>query len=156
MYVAVMLRNVNLCSCSEIGRHWNIHYTRTSMKKEVSWRWRTGGQRGWAFALYVFGGVKCTNECWTQPMAGNSDKEKAKRSVHRRSQESKKRTRKSSKVESTYWTVFTSQVLFFRLPLLNQQCPFSDTCSMRPTHMCNVQTRTGTWRGTRCHMHAYS
>ena len=47
-------------------------------------------------------------------------KQKAKRSVHRRSQESKKRTAKSSKVESTYWKVSTSQI-FFWLPL-NQQC----------------------------------
>ena len=38
-------------------------------------------------------------------------KKKAKRSVDRRSQESKKRTTKSSKVESTYWRIFTSQVL---------------------------------------------
>ena len=30
-----------------------------------------------------------------------------KKAVHRRNQESKKRTRKSSKVESTYWRVFT-------------------------------------------------
>ena len=35
---------------------------------------------------------------------------KAKKSVHRRSQESKKRTRKSSKVKNMYWRVFTSQV----------------------------------------------
>ena len=33
---------------------------------------------------------------------------KTKRSVHHRSQESKKRTRKSSTVESTYWRFFTS------------------------------------------------
>ena len=44
-------------------------------------------------------------------------KKKAKRSVHHRSQESKKRTTKSSKVESTYWRVSTSQVLFFWPPL---------------------------------------
>ena len=37
-------------------------------------------------------------------------KKKAKRSVHRRSQESKKRATKSSKVESTYWRISTSQV----------------------------------------------
>ena len=43
-------------------------------------------------------------------------KKKAKRSVHRRSQESKKRATKSSKEESTYWRVSTSQVLFFWLP----------------------------------------
>ena len=35
-------------------------------------------------------------------------KKKAKRSVHRRNQENKKRTRKSSKEESMYWRVFTS------------------------------------------------
>ena len=43
-------------------------------------------------------------------------KKKGKRSVHRRSQESKKRATKSSKEESTYWRVSTSQVLFFWLP----------------------------------------
>ena len=59
-------------------------------------------------------------------------KKKAKRSVHRGSQESKKRTRKSSKVESTYCRVLTSQVLLFWLPL-NQQCTISDNCSARPT-----------------------
>ena len=40
---------------------------------------------------------------------------KTKRSVHRRSQVRKKRTRESSTVESTYWIFFTSQV--FRLTL---------------------------------------
>ena len=35
---------------------------------------------------------------------------KPKKSVHRRSQESDRRTRKSSKVESMYWRFFTSQV----------------------------------------------
>ena len=40
---------------------------------------------------------------------------KTKRSVHHRSQESKKRTRNSSTVESTYWRVFI--VRYFRLTL---------------------------------------
>ena len=43
-------------------------------------------------------------------------KNKTKRSVHRRSQESEKRTRKSSTAESTYWRFFTSCSLF-TLPL---------------------------------------
>ena len=42
-------------------------------------------------------------------------KNKTKRPVHGRSQESKKRARKSSTVESTYWRFFTSQM--FRLTL---------------------------------------
>ena len=42
-------------------------------------------------------------------------KNKTKRSVHRRSQESKKRTRKSSTVKSTYSRFFIGQV--FRLTL---------------------------------------
>ena len=48
-------------------------------------------------------------------MTKNKTKTLGKRSVHRRSQESKKRARKSSTVESTYWRFFTSQV--FRLTL---------------------------------------
>ena len=42
-------------------------------------------------------------------------KNKTKRSVHRRSQESNKSTRKSSTVESTYWRFFTSQVYWLTL-----------------------------------------
>ena len=45
----------------------------------------------------------------------NKTKTPGKRSVHLRNQESKKRTRKSSTVESTYWRFFTSQV--FRLTI---------------------------------------
>ena len=40
---------------------------------------------------------------------------KTKRSVHHRSRESKKRTRKSSIVESMYWRFFTAR--YFRLTL---------------------------------------
>ena len=48
-------------------------------------------------------------------------KNKTKRSVHRRSPESKKKTRKNSTVESMYWRFFTSQV--FRLTLhVNYRC----------------------------------
>ena len=65
-------------------------------------------------------------------------KKKAKRWDHCRSQESKKRTTKSSKVESTFWRVSTSQVLFFWLPL-NQQCKISDNCSAHPTCMRDAQ-----------------
>ena len=74
--------------------------------------------------------------------------------THRR-QESKKRTRKSSKVESTYWRVFTSQVFFFSLPL-TQQCTISDTCSAHPTHMRNTHRHTDAWRSMRHHTHVYS
>ena len=46
-YVAVMLRDVNLSSCSRIESHWYMHYTRASMKDEIGednvfWQWRTG------------------------------------------------------------------------------------------------------------------
>ena len=116
--------NVNLCSRSGIGHHWNVHYTRTSMKDWVSWRWRTGRTVGWTFAIYVFSGVKRRNEHWMQPTTGNSEK-KSKEVVHCRSQESKRRKRMGSKVKSTYWRVFTSQVLFFWLQLLKPAVPIS-------------------------------
>ena len=45
-----------------------------------------GGQCSLAFTTYVFGDVKL--------MAANFEKKEAKKSVHRRSQESKKRTRR--------------------------------------------------------------
>ena len=76
-YVVVTLRNVNLWSClgmsiwtrpQESGIIENVHYTRMLMEDGVGggntpWQWRTRGHRGWAFATYVFGGVKCRNKC---------------------------------------------------------------------------------------------
>ena len=47
-----------------------------------------GGQRSWSSATYMFCGV----ECWTQLMVGDTEKEKATKSVYKRSQEGKKRT----------------------------------------------------------------
>ena len=134
-------RNVNLRSRSGIGCHWNVHYMRTLMEDgvggDVSWRWRTGRTVRLALRnVRIFGGVKCRNECWTQPTASDSDKEKKQRgqSTVEAKRAIKNRTRKSSKVKSTYGRVSTSQVLFFWLPL-NQECKISDNCSVRPTRM---------------------
>ena len=33
-----------------------------------------GGHRGWAFATYILGGVKCRYECWTQPTTADFEK----------------------------------------------------------------------------------
>ena len=50
-----------------------------------------GGQRGWPFATYVLGGVKCRNEpAEHSRRLATLTKKKSKRSVHRRSQESYK------------------------------------------------------------------
>ena len=68
------------------------------------------------------------------------------------SQESKKRTRKSSKVEFTHWRVFTNQIFFFWLPL-NQQHTISDICSVCPNHMLKAHRHTGAWHGARNHTH---
>ena len=62
-----------------------------------------------------------------------------------RSQESKKRTTKSSKVESTYWRVSTSQVLFF----LASTKPNSVGIAQPALPACAM-------RGARHHSHAYS
>ena len=101
-------QNVNLRSCPGrisdtcITRRWN----------DISWWWKMGRT---ARLVLRDCGVKCINECWTQLTAGNSERKKAKKSAHHRCQQSDRRTRKSSKVESTYWRFFTSQV--FRLTL---------------------------------------
>ena len=97
---------------------------RASLKREdVDGRWSWGGQHflpmevredstagPWQRTYLVESSAETSDEC-SQRLVTRT--KKAKRSVHRRSQESKKTTRKSSKVESTYWKVFTSQVLFF-------------------------------------------
>ena len=73
--------------------------------------------------MYVFGGVKCGNEC--RMTAGDSEK-KAMKSIHRRSQEESKKELKSREhvLENLHkpdirLTLCT--VLLFGLPL-NQQC----------------------------------
>ena len=139
-----------------------MHNTRTSMEDgvggdNISWRWRTGRtvRLGPSQRTYLAESSAETSAERSRQLV-TLRKKKAKRSVHRRNQESKKRTR-SSKVENTHWRVFTSQVLFFWFPLvLNQQRTISDTCSACPTHMRNAHRHTDTWRGTRHHTHAYS
>ena len=73
-------------------------------------------------------------------------KKKAKRSVHRRSQERKKRTTKSSKVESTYWRVSASHA---GIVLLAPTKPSSVSIAPRALPACAM-------RGARHHTHAYS
>ena len=53
-------------------------------------------QHDWAFAMYIFGRVEWRNNCWMQPMAGDSEKKKIQKSVHHSSTESK-RTRVQEK-----------------------------------------------------------
>ena len=60
-------RNVNLHSCSLIHAvHEHVDggrsLRRTTFLGDGEWE----GQRRWAFALHVFGRVKCRNECWMQ------------------------------------------------------------------------------------------
>ena len=109
----------------------------------------------WAFAIYVFGGVKCR----TQPMTVDSvNKSKEVRPPKKPKEQEEN---KSSKVESMYWRVFTSQVLsslftfctILGLPL-NKQCTISDNCSTCLTHLHNTHRHTSTWHGVS--MHVYS
>ena len=131
-YVSVTLRNVNLRYRlgmsiwgharnvnlrSRPGRISDTYITRRS-RDDISCRRRTGRTARLALRNVRICGAKCINECWTQPTAADSgwDKTKKQRSQPTvESQESDRRTRKSSKVESTYWRFFTSQV--FRLTL---------------------------------------
>ena len=109
-YMYVTLRNVNLHSfaltctyAQELMRHvhWRCWCQWRTRKNSASWHWRREGQCFWPSATYVF----CAVECWTQPMVGDTEKEKAtnKVNVH----EGKKRTRESVKEISTLWRVFT-------------------------------------------------
>ena len=109
MYVSVTLRNVNLRSPP--GRMSDTCITRRFLATE-------DGEDNMAGPLqHMYLGSQREamriNKCWMQPTIGDS--EKKKNSAHRWNQESDRRTRKSSKVESTYWRFFTSQV--FRLTL---------------------------------------
>ena len=77
-YVAVTLRNVNLWSRSECqfaltlrndlsvtdtcvtrGRRWRTELGGMMFLGDGGW----GGQCGWAFAMYLIGGVECRNKC---------------------------------------------------------------------------------------------
>ena len=154
-YVSVKLRNVNLRSRSG---------TRASLIRALyedvngGWSWGRGGggggatflgdggwggQRGWAFTMYEIGLVTLRK------------KKQRSHAVHCRSQESRRRTRQSSEVESTYWRVFTSQVLLIELPL-NQQCTICDTCTVCPTNMRNAHRNIGTWHSAMHHMDVFS
>ena len=108
-------RNVNLRS--RPGRISDTYITRRS-RDDISCRWRTGRTARLALRNVRICGAKCINECWTQPTAADSGWEKTKKQRSQptvESQESDRRTTKSSKVESTYWRFLTSQV--FRLTL---------------------------------------
>ena len=154
-YVAVTLRNVNLQSCLGISicaHAQESGVTETCISRGRQWRMKLGGERFLAMegGDSAAGPLQCTDLVESSVEMSNEHsqqlvtltKKKAKRSVHRTSQENKKKTRKSSKEESTYWRVFTSQVL---LAPTNQQCGVP-----RNTHR-----HTGTWHSTRYHTHAY-
>ena len=108
-----------------------------------------GGQRCWSSKMYMFCGVKC----WMQPTVGDTGKEKATKSMYKRSQEGKKRTRESAKEKSTLRRVFTSHaginythfyVRFNRSPFWARTIKIiCDTCSTWPT---NAHIRTCTAR----------
>ena len=76
-YVSVTLKNVNLRSRSECrcahqaslicGLHGDVGTTFLGDGER-------GGHRAWAFATYILGGVKCRNECWTQPTGADFEK----------------------------------------------------------------------------------
>ena len=74
MYMSVTLRNVTLQSvsecqfCSRPGAQASLYYMSALMEDGVGGvafvdDGGLGGQRGLAFAVCVFGGVKCRNEC---------------------------------------------------------------------------------------------
>ena len=108
-----------------------------------------GGQRCWSSKMYMFCGVKS----WMQPTVGDTGKEKATKSMYKRSQEGKKRTRESAKEKSTLRRVFTSHaginythfhVRFNRSPFWARTIKIiCDTCSTWPT---NAHIRTCTAR----------
>ena len=86
-------------------------------------------------------------------------KNKTKRPVNHRSQESKKRTRKCSIVQSTYWRFFTSQV--FGLTLHVKYCCFVLLFGLLLNKQCltpapRAPSAHGAWSGARHHTHAYS
>ena len=161
-YMVVTLRNVNLQSCLGMsirahaqnqasltrGRRWRKELGGAN----ITWRWRTGKTRAWAFATYVFGGVKCRNKCSTQPTASDSDKEKSKEvspPQKQREQEENKKEFKSRKhvLESLHKP---GNVLWAPTK------PAAHTCSARLTRMRNAHRHTGACHSVRHHTHAYS
>ena len=112
-YVSVTLRNVNLRS--RPGRISDPTYI-TQRWDDVFWATedREDSAAGPSQRTYLAESSAEASAERSRQLATLTNN-KIKRSVHGRSQESKKRTRKSSTVESTYWKFFTSQV--FRLTL---------------------------------------
>ena len=170
-YVSVTLRNVNLryrlgMSIWGHARYVNLRsrpgrispdtYITRRSQDDISCRWRTGRTARLALRNVRICGAKCINECWTQPTAADSGWEKTKKQRSQptvESQESDRRTRKSSKVESTYWRFFASQVFRLTLhvtvvlwtPLLNEQ---------HLTPAPRAPSAHGAWSGARHHAHA--
>ena len=70
--------NVNLRSCPGPRTQASLDtcITRDGTFLGNGRRGGRGGQCGWPFTTYVFCGVKCINECWTQPTAADSEKKK--------------------------------------------------------------------------------
>ena len=100
LYVSVNLSNVNLRSClecqfalnaQELRHHWYVNYMRTSGQRFLAMQDEEDSTAG-----------LCNVLIWQSQV---------QKWVLNAADESKKGTRKSSKVESTYWRVFTSQVL---------------------------------------------
>ena len=149
MYVSVNLRNVNLHSRSgtQASLIRELHENVETTFFGNAWR---GRQHSWALQhMYLAeSNGEMSAEC--SQLLATLRKKKSKKSVHSRSQESKKRTRKSWKhvLESLHKPGISSSyrcfVLFFGLPL-NQQHTISDTCSVCPTCMCNAHRHTGAW-----------
>ena len=116
MYMSVTLRNVNLMSTvtprQDIGCH--VHYTTTSGQRFLAME---DGEDCAARPLQCTYLAKSSAEASAERsrQLATLTKNKTKRSVHHRSQDSKKRTRQSSTVESMYWRFFTAR--YFRLTL---------------------------------------
>ena len=101
-------------TCKELMHHVHWRWRRVWAGHEIETRGQGrmafldnggwGGQRGWSSATYVF----CVVECWTQPMVGDAEKQKAMKSMYKRSQvqegkrEQEKLQRKKHVVESLH------------------------------------------------------
>ena len=101
MSIALMLRNWASLKCAlhkdvDGGRSWWGQCFSAMEDGEDS----AAGSSQHTCTYLVESGAEASAECSQQLVT--LTKNKTKRSVHSRSQESKKRTRKSSKVESTY------------------------------------------------------
>ena len=116
---------------------------------------RRGGQRDWPFATYVFAERSAQTSAERSPRLPTLRKKKQRSQPTVESQESDRRTRKSSKVESTYWRFFTSQV--FRLTLhvtVVLYCSLGshytkratpDTCAARPIRAWHLEWREASY-----------